>query len=475
MESNPVTKKPGLLVRFCRRVCTWRNARRMLVTVAVMVTLTAVFHTEENWRGRRVWEQCKRELEAKGIAPDWSAYLPRPVPDDQNVFKAPNMQAWFVRHANDPTRLLKRMEVTNNYPVPIVELTPQQARDYVTWSDQFQPEFDQMRKALKRPQARMEGSYDDPFNSPIPNFVMMRTVAQTLARRAQCYLVLGESGKALHELTLLHNLCCMLDYRVTGHPVMLVTAMINVAVSGLHSAVIADGLQMHGWREPELTALQHQLKDVDLPVSIAEAFHCEPAAAAHTIEMYSRAQLARMLDDRRQLRWYIQFGPRGWLWQNIATGWSLGNRIGESYNLSTGLVDPSRAEAVGREAEQLSDGPYTFLARITVPNFTKAWRTMAHNQTMVNLALISCALERYHLTNGRYPDSLDALVPQFVEKIPHDIIGGQPLHYHLTDNGKFVLYSIGWNETDDGGQMALNQFGREDMSKGDWVLSGISK
>ncbi len=66
---------------------------------------------------------------------------------------------------------------------------------------------------------------------------------------------------------------------------------------------------------------------------------------------------------------------------------------------------------------------------------------------------IACALERYHLAHGEYPETLDALMPQFMEKMPHDIIGGQPLHYRRTDDGKFLLYSVGWNETDDGGQV----------------------
>ena len=87
-----------------------------------------------------------------------------------------------------------------------------------------------------------------------------------------------------------------------------------------------------------------------------------------------------------------------------------------------------------------------------IPNFTKAWQTTAHNQTLVNEAQIACALERYRLAHGEYPETLDALVPQFIEKLPHDIIGGQPLHYRRTADGKFLLYSVGWNETDDGGQ-----------------------
>jgi hypothetical protein len=92
----------------------------------------------------------------------------------------------------------------------------------------------------------------------------------------------------------------------------------------------------------------------------------------------------------------------------------------------------------------------------------------AFNQTQANEAQIACALERYRLAYGEYPEMLDALAPQFNEVIPHDIIGGQPLHYRREANGQFILYSVGWNETDDGGKVALKKDGSVDREQGDW-------
>jgi hypothetical protein len=79
-------------------------------------------------------------------------------------------------------------------------------------------------------------------------------------------------------------------------------------------------------------------------------------------------------------------------------------------------------------------------------------RNTARVQTQVHEALIACALERYRLAHDAYPETLDALVPQFLAQIPPDLIGGRPLHYRRADGGKFLLYSVGWNETDDGGK-----------------------
>ncbi|MGI8967322.1 MAG: hypothetical protein ACR2H1_14730, partial [Limisphaerales bacterium] len=76
------------------------------------------------------------------------------------------------------------------------------------------------------------------------------------------------------------------------------------------------------------------------------------------------------------------------------------------------------------------------------------------------------ALERYRIANGKFPENLAALSPQFLQKIPHDVINGEPLKYRHTDDGQFVLYSIGWNEKDDGGTPGKTLF---DDKQGDWV------
>jgi hypothetical protein len=93
----------------------------------------------------------------------------------------------------------------------------------------------------------------------------------------------------------------------------------------------------------------------------------------------------------------------------------------------------------------------------------------AYAQGSVDLARVACGLERYRLWCGKYPASLDALAPQFIDKLPHDIINGQPLHYRLTDNGQFVLYSVGWANKDEGGNVRQMRDPLTDVRNGNWV------
>jgi len=52
---------------------------------------------------------------------------------------------------------------------------------------------------------------------------------------------------------------------------------------------------------------------------------------------------------------------------------------------------------------------------------------------------------------------------------PEDVINGEPLRYRRTENGRFILYSVGWNETDDGGKVVLTKDHNVNTEQGDWV------
>ena len=469
----------------------WRIMRRILIGLAVFATLIAIFYAEEDWRGKRAWEQCKREFEAKGMVLDWNAYIPPPVPDDQNFFKAPKMQEWFVgRGGSDLSKRLQSQNANLTSSVGAATnliATAEAAKTYLSWSDQFKPDFDLIGRALKRPFARMDGDYSQPYNVPIPDYITVRAVARVLAQRARCYFLLGEPEKALDELTLLNDSRRLLEGAPTSQPMTLVAAMINVAVAGLYVDTIADGFRKHVWQEPQLIALEKQLNEITLPRWVADSFRMEPV---HDICFFETTPADKIVDLvsgpgpsgkaagvwsrlKNPLYLYMKFAPRGWRYQNMVNMIKHAPPPSDSFDMEQALISPPVFEEYSRNYNQFfgSKSPFKTLAAIALPNFTKATQTTAHNQAMADEAQIACALERYRLAHGEYPGTLDALVPQFIEKLPHDIIGGEPLIYRRTSDGKFLLYSIGWNEKDDGGQdvSATSPNGAIDFTKGDWV------
>jgi hypothetical protein len=64
-------------------------------------------------------------------------------------------------------------------------------------------------------------------------------------------------------------------------------------------------------------------------------------------------------------------------------------------------------------------------------------------------------------------------VPDLLPRIPTDALDGKPLRYRLLPEGKaYVIYSVGWNQTDEGGETVLKRSSKDpspDPEAGDWV------
>jgi hypothetical protein len=67
------------------------------------------------------------------------------------------------------------------------------------------------------------------------------------------------------------------------------------------------------------------------------------------------------------------------------------------------------------------------------------------------LARTALALAAFKTKSGAYPDKLDALVPDFLPRVPLDPFSGRPLRLKR-DGASLVLYSVGRDLKDDGGR-----------------------
>ena len=139
-----------------------------------------------------------------------------------------------------------------------------------------------------------------------------------------------------------------------------------------------------------------------------------------------------------------------------------------------GLLEINRAAAVGKslagvqpalarlearlEEKDTNRGLYDRLRYAGAAPFfplsrclTKAMRAETERSTV----LCAIALKRYSLRHAKPPASLDALVPEFLSAVPIDYMDGQPMRYKLLSDGSPLLYSVGDDGKDDGGDATL--------------------
>ena len=101
-------------------------------------------------------------------------------------------------------------------------------------------------------------------------------------------------------------------------------------------------------------------------------------------------------------------------------------------------------------ASLLTKVRYVFTS-LLIPAVGAAVQAEHRNEALRRAAVARIALQRYRLAHGKLPEMLQQLVPEFLDRLPSDPFDGKPLRYVVRD-GEPIIYSIGADRTDDGGQ-----------------------
>jgi hypothetical protein len=91
-------------------------------------------------------------------------------------------------------------------------------------------------------------------------------------------------------------------------------------------------------------------------------------------------------------------------------------------------------------------------ARNSVSDLIVTEERFCAHQARLRCLIVALAAERYRHAHGRWPEALDRLTPELLPAVPPDPFDGAPLRCARLDDG-LVLYSVGFDGTDDGGRL----------------------
>jgi hypothetical protein len=298
--------------------------------------------------------------------------------------------------------------------------------------------------------------------------------------RAMAELGTGDTAAALRDAATIDRMQAALRLEP-----LLISHLVRLTVLAYLAPILEQGAAQHRWNDDQLRTLQEIFGRIDLLADHERTLRGERALLNDYFERLrqTRTNLATTLlsfgiqDSRPK----PNLGLLNALPQNILFYHNQAWHNRWIQELVLPVIDPSaeriypRRQAAAEEIErQTRTTPYNFLAKLTLPIYPSMALRTAAMHVLVREAQVACALERFRLKNGQYPKSLAELVPDYLASPVQDTFSSEPLRYRLDGKDTFILYSIGWNEVDDGGVIALKpgSINRRDDQAGDWVWFG---
>jgi hypothetical protein len=248
----------------------------------------------------------------------------------------------------------------------------------------------------------------------------------------------------------------------------LISGLVSLGVVAIQLAPVNEGLANHRWNDVQLGVLDDDLGKMDC-LAENQSCVCGDVVIFEIPDIdYTKTNRRALVDEMMKYDWNDDSPSwSGWLaagfWGLVPSGWfdqfktdsAKFNLLGtkEMIDPKQHRVFPEREQAVLASLDNsVSKGPVRyFMKSVALPIFNSI-KKFSYQQVQIDEARIASRLERYRLAHGSYPDKLEALVPEYGE-LPHDVMNGQPYHYKLNPDGTYMIYSVGWDQKDDGGQL----------------------
>lgn len=459
----------------------------------------------EHERAKARLAAFKADLIAKGEKLAIADHVPKVPPALSNA--APD----FIAAANRLTELKAEWQ-----PARMRMVEPGKAR--VTWRqpelpsdkepdlwpliiahvEENRPLLAEMAVALQRPEMVLILDYSKGFTLLIPHVSKQKAAATTLANAALVDLRGDQASAALTSLLAATRLA-----RLNEEP-LLISQLVRAAIGQIAAGATWECLQFTGWQDGDLRRLQAEWEAWDMKRGWQAAMNMERAMGSDIFaKCRGNSEMMRMLDALGMPG--PPGGPSGGsffddLFNNpkqagervlvfgVTIGWTLWFSYDDeqwTLNQHQAWFDGARAAAKADafepaftrmtvESKRWENPPKTLLlSRMVLPALLKSHQKFAHFEVVRRLTFTAVALHRHKLKHGQFPESLGALVPEFLAEVPRDFMDGQPLRYRREPDGQFRLWSVGEDFKDDGGDATTvgapsnNPF---DWLKGrDWV------
>jgi hypothetical protein len=328
----------------------------------------------------------------------------------------------------------------------------------------------EVKSLLDEPVLFARLDYRQGFNLLLPHLAHLKRFGQCLGGGVAVSLHAGQLETAKEHLIDVLATAKLLEKESVIVSQLVRVALVSIAVTGTWQA-----LQCPGWTDAQLLELQRSWQSVQLLPQLVSALEMERAV---TLEVF-----ASMRRSGTTISSMMGSGPSNP--GNTNSGSDLFSRIvtqnimapiwqwsfsyeDERHYLQTmqNLLDVTRACARERSVSSVRSAKAQLEQVTEETGFGRVRHMMSlmfassvirtldkalNSETQKELVLAALAVRRYSLKHGHPPDTLEALVPEWIDGVPRDYWGGGSLHYRTNTNAEPSLYSTGADGLDSNG------------------------
>ncbi len=464
----------------------WRIA--LLGTATLLASLLVGWPVGAHYRAKYKLAKYKQQLRERGEKMTIAELAPRPSPEVSDATGELMRAAGLLRPLSPNY---------TNLPPAMRYISPGKAM--VAWQQPILPNMDstnvwpelrqemeanqdalaQLRAALEAPLIGFDLDYRQGAAMLLSHLSRFKGIAQWLS---------GATIFELHEGRVTNawaNLMALTGFvgRQRDEPVM-ISELVRVAVAAIAVNATWEALQSPDCTGSQLQALQSRWEAIDFLAQAAAALAMERVTAEDTyanarasydfVSSWSPtggsssalSELAQMgkdvLDNPEEgLKAALHRYPGywGWRWWQSYTD--------ELANAEVNQVAIETVRRVQREKcwcpalKEMDAGIAAVKAKypragqwlgFSAAEFTARFVTrLLTLEIQRSLLITAIEVKRFRLRHGTNPPNLAALTPEFASEIPRDIVDGKPLRYRLRPDKSFLLYSVGEDGEDNGG------------------------
>jgi len=436
----------------------------------------------------------RAELVRKGEKLDVSELLPPPVTPESNG--APALMVAVMKLPKGTTSEISPMGMKLIAPGRAVvgwrqpDLRAPASEETNTWEQLAQQcrdsaaALDEVHAALELPEFDFNVHYLQGFSALLPHLSSLKMVAQRLKTSTMLHLHEGNLELAFHDLQSLLELC-----RTLEHERLMISQLVHVAYVSIALNTTWEALQADGWSDSQLLELQRRWEKLRILEPCAQSLTMERAMMLPALEQmrHSSALYKGYFSGFASSGGSSTTDPLDAVGEGFKTGfeglqgvvWSKFSSYNDERRylaIQQVIIEASRQPASRRfdvaEAKQAKESlarlgyreeqsfgteqshglaPAPDIVPLLAASLMKFHSKSFAAETQRELAVVAIAIKRYQLRHGSAPSALGLLAPDFLAEVPLDRMDGKPLRYRLEPTGGFLLYSVGSDGADDGG------------------------